>query len=294
MPEGPEVKRTTERLNRILQGKQLQEIVVEDQPWFQKQVRDDIMVMMSHLNNEPLTIDSVQCKGKFIYFTLSAGNEIYHIHHTLGMSGTWRLPNKGDKKHRRLVFKTNDGTEITYVDYRKFGTFKIFRNRPQQLVKKLASLGPDLLSATPEASIWTDRIRGTHTRKGYGHKEITQVMMDQKVVTGIGNYIKAEALYMAEIHPNAKVSDLTDNDLLKLYDATVWVIKASYNARGATIRNYKLPNGDTGDYKFEFKVYSKSHDPMGYQVKRMETADKRNTHWVPEVQTRGLSVQTTL
>ena len=104
MPEGPEVKRTVERLNRILQGKQLQEIVVEDQPWFQKQVRDDIMVMMSHLNNEPLTIDSVQCKGKFIYFTLSAGNEIYHIHHTLGMSGTWRLPNKGDKKHRRLVF----------------------------------------------------------------------------------------------------------------------------------------------------------------------------------------------
>jgi formamidopyrimidine-DNA glycosylase len=51
MPEGPEVKRTTERLNGILQGKQLQEIVVEDQPWFQKQVRDDIMVMMSHLNN---------------------------------------------------------------------------------------------------------------------------------------------------------------------------------------------------------------------------------------------------
>ena len=47
MPEGPEVKRTVERLNRILQGKQLQEIVVEDQPWFQKQVRDDIMVMMS-------------------------------------------------------------------------------------------------------------------------------------------------------------------------------------------------------------------------------------------------------
>ncbi len=102
MPEGPEVKRTTERLNRILQGKQLQEIVVEDHPWFQKQVRDDIMVMMAHLNNEPLTIDSVQCKGKFIYFTLSAGNEIYHIHHTLGMSGT-RHSNTARSKQRTLT-----------------------------------------------------------------------------------------------------------------------------------------------------------------------------------------------
>jgi formamidopyrimidine-DNA glycosylase len=290
MPEGPEVKRTTERLNRLLQGKELQEIFVEDLPWFGKQVRDDIMVLMSHLNNEPITIDSVQCKGKFIYFTLGD----YHIHHTLGMTGTWRLPGKGDKKHRRMVLKMTDGTEITYVDYRKFGTFKIFHDNPQRLVDKLQTLGPDMLNNTPDISVWVDRMRGSHTRKGYGHKEITQVMMDQKVVTGIGNYIKAEALYMAEIHPNAIVSQLTDDDLTRLYEATVWVIKASYEARGATIRNYKLPNGDIGDYKFKFKVYAQKRDPLGYQVKKMETADKRKTHWVPEVQTRGLSTQTTL
>ena len=290
MPEGPEVKRTTERLNRILAGKELKEIVVEDQPWFQNQVRDDIMVLMAHLNQETIPIDSVQCKGKFIYFTLGD----FHIHHTLGMSGTWRLPGKGDKKHRRLVLRTTDGTEITYVDYRKFGTFKIFHDNPQKLTDKLASLGPDLLNDTPDSSVWLSRMRGEHTRKGYNHKEITQVMMDQKVVTGIGNYIKAEALYMAEIHPNAIVGNLTDEDLIRLYDATVWVIKASYEARGATIRNYKLPNGDVGDYKFEFKVYAQSHDPLGWKVQRMETADKRNTHWVPEVQTRGMTVQTTL
>lgn len=293
MPEGPEVRRTTERLRQRLAGSHLQKITVEDQDWFTKQVRDDVQDLMSAVANGNTRIDNVECKGKFIWFTISDGSEVYRIHHTLGMSGTWRLPGRGDKKHRRLAFHTDNG-EITYVDYRKFGTFKIFKNNKDALDLKLASLGPDILNEDVSLTTFRERIRGGHKRKGLGHKEITQVMMDQTVVSGIGNYIKAEALYMSKINPRAKVSNLTDSEIEDLGRNCIWVIKASYAARGATIRNYKLPNGDTGDYKFEFKVYSKSHDPMGYQVKRMETADKRNTHWVPEVQTRGLSVQTTL
>ena len=68
MPEGPEVKRTTERLNRFLQGSKLQEIVVEDNSWFQNQVRDEVSLLMSALSSGPLEIRSVNCKGKFIYF----------------------------------------------------------------------------------------------------------------------------------------------------------------------------------------------------------------------------------
>ena len=285
MPEGPEVKRTAERLHSLLAGTRLQEVVIEDQGWFQNQVRDDVQDFMSAVSRNPKIVE-VDCKGKFIWMTLQDGSDIYHIHHTLGMAGTWRLPGRGDDKHRRWVFKT-DKSEICYVDYRKFGTFKIFKNNPQRLQDKLASLGPDLLNNPPTEEEWIDRIRGNHTRKGYAHKEITQVMMDQKVITGIGNYIKAEALYMAEIYPMAFVSDLTDNQLRKLYQMSLWVINASYNARGATIRNYKLPNGDTGDYKFEFKVYSKPRDPLGLAVIRQQTADKRTTHWVPEVQVQG-------
>tara|TARA_B100001996_G_scaffold315209_1_gene258029 strand:- start:216 stop:1085 length:870 start_codon:yes stop_codon:yes gene_type:complete len=286
MPEGPEVKRTTERLNRFLQGSKLQEIVVEDERWFQNQVRDEVNVLFNSLSNGPLEIKQVNCKGKFIYFQI----DNFDIHHTLGMTGSWRFPGRGDKKGRRLVLKTDKG-EICYVDKRKFGTFKIFYDKPDILTKKLDSLGPDLLNEEVSEDIFVSRMRGDHTRKGYNHKEVTQVMMDQKAVAGIGNYIKAEALYMAEINPYAKVGDLSDDELKELGKACIWVIKASYAAKGATIRNYKLPNGDVGEYKFKFKVYSKRKDPVGNKVIREETADKRTTHWVPEVQTRGVTTQ---
>ena len=115
--------------------------------------------------------------------------------------------------------------------------------------------------------------------------------MDQKAVAGIGNYIKAEALYMAKINPKSRVGNLSDDELNELGRASMWVIKASYKARGATIRNYKWPNGDVGDYKFEFQVYSQPTDPSGNKVIREQTADKRTTHWVPEIQTRGVTTQ---
>ena len=293
MPEGPEVRRTTERLRQRLAGSHLQKITVEDQDWFTKQVRDDVQDLISAVANGATRIDNVECKGKFIWFTISDGSEVYRIHHTLGMSGTWRLPGRGDKKHRRLAFHTDNG-EITYVDYRKFGTFKIFKNNKDALDLKLASLGPDILNEDVSLTTFRERIRGGHKRKGLGHKEITQVMMDQTVVSGIGNYIKAEALYMSKINPRAKVSNLTDSEIEDLGRNCIWVIKASYAARGATIRNYKLPNGDTGDYKFEFKVYAQANDPAGYLVRREQTADKRTTHWVPEVQILGVSTQQTL
>lgn len=286
MPEGPEVKRTVQRLQKFLQGTYLQDIIILDDKWRQNQVRDEYDLLQSHLSKRSLRIDKVECKGKFIYFQM----EEWDILHTLGMSGSWRFPGKGDKNHVRLILKTDKG-QISYVDNRKFGTFKIFGNKPEQLSNKIASLGPDLLNEEVSNLLFASRIRGNHTRKGFGHKEITQVLMDQKVISGIGNYIKAEALYMAEINPRAKVKDLTDNELRELGDACIWVIKASYDAKGATIRNYKLPNGDVGDYKFKFLVYSKKKDPLGNKVIREETADRRHTYWVPDVQTRGVTMQ---
>ena len=77
MPEGPEVKRTTERLNRFLQGNKLQEIVVEDEGWFKNQVRDEVSELLTTLSTGPLEIQQVNCKGKFIYFQM-VGDLVQH------------------------------------------------------------------------------------------------------------------------------------------------------------------------------------------------------------------------
>ena len=111
--------------------------------------------------------------------------------------------------------------------------------------------------------------------------------MNQRVISGVGNYIKAEALYKAKIYPHAIVEDLSDENLRALNREIKSVIYSAFKKKGASFRDYVMPDGDIGTYSFKFEVYSKSADPYMNRVIREETPDKRTTHWVAEVQTIG-------
>ena len=274
MPEGPEVKRIVDRLQEELVGQPLISVTIIGGRYKKHGAPQGYTEFVERL---PAKIVDVQCKGKFIYWTMDNG---FIIFHTLGMSGTWRIQNKSPK-HGRLSFERDDGKLIHYKDYRRFGTFKVLNPEisKQELSKKLEkALGPDILNEEVSFDLWAERFRKVN------HYNVTKAMMHQKVVAGIGNYIKAEALYIAKISPHRFVHELNDEELKRLYDASLWVIKASYDARGATIRDYELPDGTKGDYKFRFKVYSQRKDPLGYRVIKEATADGRTTHWVAEVQ----------
>ena len=135
MPEGPEVKKITEKLNQSLAGKTITQIDIVDESYKTNQMRDEVDDFMATL---PHTIDSVQCKGKFIYWTLDGG--AWHIWHTLGMSGTWRYGNT-QQKGIRLTLHT-EGKKAHYRDTRKFGTFKFFKNNLEGLEpqRKMAAI----------------------------------------------------------------------------------------------------------------------------------------------------------
>lgn len=278
MPEGPEVRTTVDRISQIAVGRQLTDIRFVDDNYRAKQVRDQVDELIEAL---PLTVESVDCKGKFIWFTLSDGWKIWN---TLGMSGSWRTrPNR----HHMLSFTFHDsivgGPELTYNDSRRFGTFKIFHDPDASLLDaKLATLGPDLLAESDiEPALWLSRLRARN------HRNVCDALMDQKVISGIGNYLKAEALYRARIHPLATVGDLDDDDLEALRVASLTCIRQSYAAKGATLRDYRLPDGTPGEATFEFLCYNRRVDPDGNEVLRFKTPDKRTTHWVPQVQVVG-------
>jgi DNA-formamidopyrimidine glycosylase len=267
MPEGPEVRRITDRINSFFKDTTLERIEVHVPRYGEKQMRGEVEAFMAAL---PLQIESVQCKGKFIYFILEGGWTVWN---TLGMSGTWRqrkMPNT------MLTFHTSSG-KMHYKDARRFGTFR-FSSSPEELEAKLSSLGPDMLAEDVTDEDFTAQMRR------YPRRTVVQSLMDQKVVSGVGNYIKAEALYRAGISPHRVNSTLTDDELRLLNTEVKWVIRASYASRGARILTYELPDGSTGEYNFQFQVYRQSHDPDGHVVIREETRDKRTTHWVPERQ----------
>tara|TARA_R110002020_G_scaffold205131_2_gene409678 strand:+ start:10734 stop:11561 length:828 start_codon:yes stop_codon:yes gene_type:complete len=274
MPEGPEVKRIVERLNSGLAGKKLRAFNFENQSYCDKQVRDQILDLKHQLTSEDLVIDKVNCKGKFIWFTLNDGE--WEIWHTLGMSGSWRSYHP--KKNVMVSLETDSGKKWYYKDARRFGTFKVFHRDNSALTKKLNTLGPDMLSAPPTFEEFEIRMRKKD------HWNIAKALMDQKVVSGIGNYIKAEVLYGAGISPWREVNTLNQDELKEIYHHSLWVINAAYECRGASIKDYVLPDGTKGDYKFKFKVYSKKVSPEGHRVICEETPDRRKTWWCPDYQ----------
>ena len=108
--------------------------------------------------------------------------------------------------------------------------------------------------------------------------------MNQKVVSGVGNYLKAEALYQAGISPHARCSEISDQRLEKLNEQIKKIIRLSYESGGATIKNYVNFNGEIGKYSRRFAVYNQQYDPDGKRVLKEKTLDGRTTYWVPEKQ----------
>jgi formamidopyrimidine-DNA glycosylase len=311
MPEGPEVKRITERLsskvaNTVGSKKFLVEIVGLDprydlrNPVQATQVRDDIGDFQNAVNNGGVVVDSIDCYGKFIYWTLTdtKSNEIFTIFHTLGMNGTWRF-SPSESNHHCMEWKFSDGSSIFYRDSRRFGTFKFFKGPSgrDRLEKKISKeLGPDML-ALPSPGI--KKFSEALQKGSRSSWTLPKVLMNQKVIAGIGNYLKAEILYETRLSPNTKVSELTDADMENLYHACIKHIHHAYAGKGVLRGPYGItsnPAGVTGintnvpvtgpfpSTPYKFSVYAQRTCPSGHQVIRQQTDDKRTTHWCPNCQ----------
>lgn len=286
MPEGPEVRRSADYLGKLLVGKQLRSVGVNRNHGgstggrYANKDPEGLLELCGVLKETSgLRIHAVECKGKFMYWSVGDG---WWVWCTYGMSGQWSTQ-KPDK-HTALTLWVDDGNgqgllALNFRDPRHFGTVK-FINDPDDVLtkKKLASLGPDMLKNPPNDLEFQLRL----SRRAL--KTVAEVLMDQSVISGVGNYVKAEALYLAEISPHRLVSSLTPNEKKQLREQIVNVMGASYNSGGATIRTYVNPDGSKGGAQRRFAVYGNQTDPMGNPVVKEETKDGRTTHWVPAVQ----------
>ncbi len=266
LPEGAEVKIIGETLAKWTSSKQITEINVLSGRYLKKPISGIDFA----LSNTPLDIVGIGVHGKFIYWITR--NDIF-LYNTLGMTGTWT---RIKTKHSRVEIKLDDES-VYFTDQRNFGTLKFVEGR-SALIEKLKSLGPDLLSQSVEDGLFISRLRSKNKWT------IAKALMDQSVVSGVGNYVKAEALWRARISPHRKIEDLQDDKLGLLKKCCQEVLLSSYSDGGASIRNYVRPDGTLGEYTSRFAVYNQDEDPDGNKVIKESTADGRTTHWVPAVQ----------
>lgn len=219
----------------------------------------------------PLRIVGAGCHGKFIYVMLEGGRSIWS---TLGMTGGWTT--NPDQDYIRFALRLASDRQLYFRDKRNFGTIK-FVTSPAELRQKLESLGPDMMTERSDLEI----LRCLRKRDEWN---VCKALMDQKVIAGVGNYVKAESLWRAKINPHATIGELDDDTLIDLKKHIENVLHESYNAQGASIRDYRRPDGGEGEYTFHMRVYGKKLDEEGNKVRREGTPDGRTTHWSPQRQ----------
>lgn len=266
MPEGPECKKYAEDLAKRVSGRSIVSIDILSGRFASKSPSG----LEDFAKALPLSVVGAGVHGKFIYWIL---NDEYSIWSTLGMTGQWSAI---ETNHSRVRFNLSDGP-VFFNDQRNFGTLKFVRGK-YQLIEKLNSLGPDMLSTDVDDVTFCERFR---KHSGW---EITKALMDQSIVSGVGNYIKADSLWLARISPKRKVGSLSDEELFRLNHSIKQIMRESYQNGGASIKTYRTFDGLEGEYSTKFLVYNQSHDPDGNPVIKETTEDNRTTHWVPNVQ----------
>ncbi len=279
MPEGPEVTIVAEGLDEILQGKYITSFEVTDTGRYRNKAPDNSIPFGESL---PLLVEKVENKGKLIYFTFSSKKDKLYMINTLGMSGVWK---KKKEKHTCFFLEYTSSLmeerreKIYFVDQRHFGTIK-FLTTKQDLEKKLKELGPDMLN-DPEMNykIFKERLLK------YKHWNIVKVLMCQKIISGIGNYLKSESLYHARLSPFLKVEDLTEQQFYNLYQSIRLKIVSSYNQGGVSVKNFVDLDDKKGQYHFTFQVYCEKYDKKGNKVEKVVLGDNRSTYYVPILQT---------
>jgi len=226
----------------------------------------------------PLTVSEVNVKGKFMYWVFSKDDiTLFYMFSTFGMTGQWSYI---EGKHPCFEFQFSDGSKIFFNDPRHFGTIK-FTNNKQDLQNKLNDLGWDPF--TP----FKDNKNFIINALKYSNKTISEDLMNQKLFCGVGNYIRAEALYDCKISPWCLSKHLTEDNIIKLCESIIKVMEESYKHQGATISTYKDAYGAEGKYTSCFKVYGKKIDTNGYNIIKEKSGDGRTIHWCPDIQKIG-------
>jgi formamidopyrimidine-DNA glycosylase len=216
-------------------------------------------------------------RGKWIVFELD-GDAALVFH--LGMTGrlhvasnrTVRLP------HTHLIFPLRPGDqEIRFSDVRRFGSVDVFANSGLEEFFINHRLGPEPFELT--AAELYDKLRKTE-------RCLKAVLLDQRVVAGVGNIYADEALFAAKLHPCQPGRRTSTKQAGRLQRAVVRVLRRAIDRNGSTIQNFFYGDGEAGRYQDEFRVYQQTGEPCPScrtPIERIRLAG-RATHYCPACQ----------
>ena len=274
MPEGPEVQIVARQVSKNLVGWTLNKINIVSGPYSNNSGKKYLSFRMDLRKRfKKSQLSEVGTKGKFLYWGLtpvSKDNVVVNDYLTFGFGLTGEFAfNKHGQKHVRFEFLFTKGSSkktLYFSDQRNFGTLNFLHR--EGLNAKLNNLGPDVIKV--EQDVFVQQMKHDSIK----NNEIAKAFLNQKILSGIGNYLRAEILYRAEIAPMIRVKDLDEEQIISLYKATKEVLKDVLSKGGSP--HYKDTIGNAGKYKF--RVYMQTQDPNGKFVRKTKLSGRTIYH----------------
>lgn len=241
MPELPEVETVVRGLTPIWQGRRFARVEAR-RPDLRFPLPDDLGQRLVGA-----TVTGLSRRAKYgLVHTDRGDTMIFH----LGMSGRMRLDPPDLDKHDHVIFETDAGHVVAFNDARRFGSLDFARTDALDVHPALAEIGPEPLG---------DGLTPAHLERSFAGRAapVKALLLDQRIVAGLGNIYVCEALHVAGISPERLGRDVTAAEVGKLAPAIKTVLEAAVEAGGSSLRDYMQVDGELGYFQKQWRVYGR-------------------------------------
>lgn len=259
MPELPEVETVRGGLAPVLEGRRLARVEAR-RPDLRFPLPENFVQILTGA-----TVTRLERRAKYLLARLDREDTL--VMH-LGMSGRFEIARPEgaarpgqfhyaadpDPKHAHIVFETDDGARVTYYDPRRFGYMALLNTATLNLHPWFAGLGPEPLSQAFDAA----HLKAAFAGRKQGPKTL---LLDQRIVAGLGNIYVCEALHRARISPFKPAGRIKAARIPPLAEAIRAVLEEAIAAGGSTLRDYAQADGALGYFQHRFRVYDREGRP---------------------------------
>ncbi|MGL5021375.1 MAG: bifunctional DNA-formamidopyrimidine glycosylase/DNA-(apurinic or apyrimidinic site) lyase [Mycoplasmatales bacterium] len=241
MPELPEVETVKKILSGLVIGKKIRDIDVR----CEKMIKNtDPKLFIDTIVGQKIT--NIRRYGKYLFFDFENNTVVSHLR----MEGKYNYydTDMEPSKHDHVIFWFDDNSVLMYNDTRKFGTMELVGLKQEMSLKSVNKLGIEPYSNELTLEYLKSKIKGRSIT-------IKQFLLDQTIITGLGNIYVDEVLFAAYVHPCTKVNKLTDDNLKEIIKYSNSIINMAIKGGGTTIKSFSVSGGKDGNFQHQIRMY---------------------------------------
>jgi formamidopyrimidine-DNA glycosylase len=273
MPELPEVETIRAHLAPLVERRRFDGVEILDHRLTRPH---DPREVAAELEGEEVTV--LERRGKYLVVRFETDRALL-IH--LRMTGSLTYAPAGsleDDPYRRAVVRLDNGSDVAYRDVRRFGTWLLLEPGELDPYLKVKN-GPEPLERGFSTRFLRERLSNRSA-------PLKAALLDQRTVAGLGNIYVDEGLWFARLHPHQRAGDLTDDQVRAARAGIRRALERGIARQGASLRDYRKPDGRSGSMQHEFNVYGREGEPCprcGTPIEKTR-AGGRGTWYCPACQ----------